>query len=98
MLTGYRILGFRLKTPYAEIDILARKGDVVAVIEVKRRTTIAGALEAVTWTQRQRLIRAAGTLTARAPDLAKCSIRLDLLALAPGHFPSHIHDAWRDEA
>ena len=98
MLKGYRILGFRLKTPYAEIDILARRGDVVAVIEVKRRSTLTQATDAVTWTQRRRLIRAAGSLTARAPALAHCSIRLDLMALAPGHFPRHIHDAWRDEA
>ena len=96
MAKGYRILGFRLKTPQAEIDILARRGSVVAVIEVKRRRTIDEALDAVTPRQRDRLLHAAGSLTARRPDLAGADIRLDLLALAPGRPPRHIRDAWRD--
>ena len=37
MLKGYQILGFRLKPPSGEIDLLARKGRTLAVVEVKRR-------------------------------------------------------------
>ena len=58
MAKGYRLLGFRLKTAQAEIDILAAKGGAVAVIEVKRRATLNEALEAVTPRQRQRLMAA----------------------------------------
>jgi putative endonuclease len=47
MAKGYRILGFRLKTPQGEIDLLARKGRVLAVVEVKLRTSIEVSLEAV---------------------------------------------------
>ena len=97
MAKGYRILGFRMKTAQAEIDVLARKGDVVAVVEVKRRASLEAALEAVSWRQRQRLLAAARSLTARWPDLAGTAIRLDLMALAPGRPPRHIRDAWRDE-
>lgn len=96
MLKGYRILGFRLKTPHAEIDILAAKGDVVAVVEVKRRTRLDAALDAVTPRQRDRLCRAAQSLAARRPDLANAAIRLDLVALAPGRWPLHVPDAWRN--
>jgi len=96
MAKGYRLLGFRLRTPQGEIDILARKGAVVAVIEVKRRTDLATALEAVSWRQRERLRRAAESLTHRRPDLAGLPVRIDLIALAPGRWPHHIHDAWRD--
>jgi putative endonuclease len=95
MAKGYRILGFRLKTPQAEIDILARKGDVLAVIEVKLRANLADAVEAVGALQRERLVRAAAMLAARRPDLANAAIRLDLMALAPGRLPRHIPDAWR---
>lgn len=94
MATGWRILAFRLKTPQGEIDILARKGAVLAVIEVKRRATIEAALEAVTYRQRQRLIAAAQGLAAKRADYAGLSVRLDLLALAPGRMPRHIADAW----
>jgi putative endonuclease len=96
MAKGYRILGFRLKTSQAEIDLLAFKGDVVAVIEVKRRASLEAALDAVTPRQRDRLLRAAKSITARRPDLTGAAIRLDLMALAPGRWPRHIRDAWRD--
>jgi putative endonuclease len=95
MLKGYRILGFRLKTPQAEIDLLAQKGQVLAVVEVKSRTSLANALEAVGHDQRERLRRAGRTLAARRPALKDAAVRLDLIALAPGRLPRHSPDAWR---
>jgi putative endonuclease len=97
MAKGYRILGFRLKTPQAEIDLLATRGKVLAVVEVKRRTSLLAALETVTFDQRERLRRAGANLAARRPGLAGASVRLDLMALAPGKLPRHIPDAWRGE-
>jgi putative endonuclease len=96
MARGYRILGFRMRTPLGEIDILACKRNIVAVVEVKRRSTIETALEAVSFRQRERLLRAAKSIAARRPDLAGSAVRLDLLALAPRRWPRHIRDAWRD--
>ena len=49
---GYRVPAQRLRTPVGEIDILARCGDVLAVIEVKARRTRAAALESITAWQR----------------------------------------------
>jgi putative endonuclease len=94
MAKGYRILGFRLKTPQAEIDLLALRGRVLAVVEVKRRVSLAIALETVTQDQRDRLRRAGATLAARRPGLQDAAIRLDLIALAPGRLPRHSPDAW----
>lgn len=95
MLKGYRILGFRLKTPQAEIDILAIRGRTLVAVEVKRRTSLLAALEAVSHDQRERLRRAAVNLAARRPALAGAAVRLDLVALAPGRLPVHIPDAWK---
>lgn len=95
MARGYRILGFRLKTPQAEIDLLAKRGQVLAVVEVKSRASLETALETVTFDQRDRLRRAGAALAANRPGLAGCTVRLDLLALAPGRLPRHIPDAWR---
>ncbi|MEI6438896.1 MAG: YraN family protein [Alphaproteobacteria bacterium] len=95
MLRGYRILGFRLRTPQAEIDILAQKGPVLAVVEVKSRTTPMAALEAVGQDQRERLRRAGRAIATSRPQLAESAIRLDLIAMSPGRFPTHIQDAWR---
>ncbi len=95
MAKGYRILGLRLRTPQGEIDLLALRGRVLAVVEVKRRTAIELALEAVDLSQRERLRRAATAVAGARPRLKACDIRLDLIALAPGRLPRHIPDAWK---
>lgn len=95
MLKGYRILGFRLASPQGEIDLLALRGGTLVVAEVKRRTTIEAALEAVRPDQRARLRRAAAAIAAGRPALKGAAIRLDLVALAPGRLPRHIPDAWK---
>jgi len=94
MAKGYRILGFRLQTPQGEIDLLARKGRVLAVVEVKLRTSRELALEAVRVQQRRRLRRAGESYAAIRPELRNIAVRLDLMALAPGRLPCHIPDAW----
>lgn len=95
MAKGYRILGFRLRTPQGEIDLLALRGRTLAVVEVKRRADLITALETVSLDQRQRLRRAGAAIAAQRPALAGASVRLDLMALAPGRLPMHIPDAWK---
>jgi putative endonuclease len=95
MAKGYRILGFRLKTRQAEIDLLAQRRGVLVVVEVKRRTSLEAALEAVTFDQRERLRRAGAAIAASRPSLTGAAVRLDLIALAPGKLPRHIPDAWQ---
>lgn len=94
MAKGYRILGFRLATPLGEIDLLAQRGKVLAVVEVKQRSTIEDALDAVTPTQRDRLRRAAAHVSAHRVALRDLFVRLDLIALAPGRAPRHLPNAW----
>jgi putative endonuclease len=91
---GYRLLGFRLRTRHGEIDLLVGKPGLVAVVEVKRRASLDAALRSLTPLQRDRLTRAARSITARRPALADAAIRLDLIALAPGRWPRHIRGAW----
>jgi putative endonuclease len=94
MAKGYRILGFRLVTPLGEIDLLAQRGKVLAVVEVKQRTTLDAALDAVTHQQRARLRRAGAHIAASRAGLRNAILRLDLIALAPGRRPRHLRDAW----
>lgn len=90
MSRGYRILGFRLKAAGGEIDLLARRGRVLAVVEVKRRSTLEAALVALKPAQQARL-RAAGQAVARGrPGLAGLELRLDVVALAPRRWPRHL--------
>ena len=98
MLKGYQILGFRLKTPAGEIDLLARKGKTLAVVEVKRRASVEIALASVSSTQRDRLLRAARALASRRSGLRQLALRMDLIALAPGRLPRHVPNIFNDLA
>ena len=90
MLHGWRIVGFRRKTRRAEIDLLAIRAGVLAVVEVKRRPTLDEAARAVGAEQRRRLAEAGRAIQARTPAYAALSVRLDMVALAPGRLPRHI--------
>ena len=92
VLHGWRIVGFRLKTPRAEIDLLARRGGVLAAVEVKRRATLDDAAQALRPAQADRLRAAAADLAARRPAFRGLSSRLDVVALAPGRAPRHLRD------
>ena len=98
MAQGWRIVGFRIRTPHGEIDILARRGDVLAAVEVKYRASRDLALEAVSPTQQRRLLRAAAFVATNRAAWRSLSVRLDLIALAPGRWPRHMPDAWRGDA
>lgn len=92
---GWGIVGRRLRTPVGEIDILARRGRVLAAIEVKARQSTAAAGEAVRAGQRARIARAAAWVAARRPELAELDLRFDAMLIAPGRLPVHVPDAWR---
>jgi len=93
-LKGYRILAARLRTPAGEIDVLARRGRLVAVVEVKARASLAEALEAVSPRQQQRIATAAEWAIAQDPRLDGCDIRFDVVAIVPGTWPRHLQNAW----
>jgi putative endonuclease len=68
-LKGYRILARRYKTPVGEIDLIARRGRVLAAIEVKARADLDLAGEAITPRQRHRISRAFAHFLGGRPDL-----------------------------
>ncbi|MDI7775984.1 YraN family protein [Asticcacaulis sp. EMRT-3] len=94
LLKGYRILGFRLKTPQGEIDLLAQKGRRLCVVEVKQRRSHEEALETVSFIQQERLWQAGLTLQAKRPRLQHLDLNIDLYTLAPGHWPRHLRNAF----
>ncbi len=92
--TGWRILARRLRTPAGEIDIVARRGRVIAFVEVKARrdSPFSAAPDA---RQRRRIARAAALFVARNPALAGCDLRFDLMVVRPWRLPRRLADAWR---
>lgn len=95
-LRGYRVLARRYRVPVGEIDLIARRGAVLAAIEVKARRDAATAGEAVSARQRRRVARALAHFLATRPDLAGLDQRFDVMLVTPRRLPHHIADAWRD--
>src|SRR6202030_2700584 len=73
-LRGWRIVAHDWRCPSGEIDILARRGRVLAVIEVKSRPDLATAVLSVVPRQRRRIARAASAFLMTRPDLAALTL------------------------
>lgn len=92
-LTGWRVLARRVKTPRGEIDIVARRGRTVAMVEVKWRATSAE-LDTAIDTYRLRRVAAAAEASAHRWQRTGDDLRIDVLLLAPGRWPRRIDNAW----
>jgi len=94
MAKGYRILAQRARTPFGEIDILARRGGVLVVVEVKARPSRDAGLSALGPFQRRRIERAAAAAAGRL-RLTGLPIRFDVVIVRPFAWPIHVCGAWR---
>lgn len=90
MAKGYRILAKRFRTPHGEIDLVARKRNLVAFIEVKARASLDEAAYAVTPRQQARIIAAAQGWLMAHPEHAEFELRFDAVLIAPGRLPRHL--------
>lgn len=90
MAKGYRILAKRFRTPHGEIDIVARRRNLLAFIEVKARASLDEAAYAVTPCQQQRIIDAAQGWLMAHPEHADFELRFDAMLIAPRRLPRHL--------
>ena len=91
---GYRIVARRWKTPFGEIDIVARRRRALVFVEVKARDRADEAAEAVTERTKRRIVAAAELWLAHHPDDNERDIRFDVMLVAPGRLPQHIANAF----
>lgn len=89
---GYRILATRFRCPVGEIDIIARKGDLIAAVEVKNRSNIDDALNALRPRQQQRIAQALSTFATRIGHHG--DLRFDIIAISNGWRLKHLKNAW----
>ncbi|MBD9385721.1 YraN family protein [Agrobacterium sp. AGB01] len=94
VLKGYRILALRYRTPLGEIDIIARKGELVAMVEVKARKAEKTAVDAVSFESQRRIRAAADVWLARMRGTGQLSLRFDIVAILPWSWPRHFRDAF----
>ena len=93
-LGGWSILARRYRTKLGEIDIVARRGGVLAFVEVKARGDAVRAVESLGDRQFGRVSRAASLFLAHHPRYADCSVRFDAV-LVSGWWPRHLPDVWQ---
>jgi putative endonuclease len=94
---GYRIAARRWKSPVGEIDIVARRRNVLVFVEVKARVGHDEAALAITPRQRRRIVSAAQAWLVRHPDDATCAIRFDAVLVAPWRLPRHMVGAFDED-
>jgi putative endonuclease len=92
-LKGWRILAVRARTPVGEVDLVARRGRVLAFIEVKAR---ASAGEAAWALDDWRLRRVAAAAEALMPRYFRTgdTVRLDAIFIVPRRWPRHMTNVW----
>lgn len=101
MLKGYRILAHNYQNPKGEIDILAVKGKVLTIVEVKARQNFEQCGQSITpWKQQKIFAAAQWLISGRAKiaglrNISECNIRFDVIFIVPWRLPKHLKDAWR---
>lgn len=93
-LKGYRIIAQRYKTPVGEIDLIVKRGRMVAFVEVKYRRSLREALECLTPSMKGRITNAARHFIAAYPQYGDYDMRFDLLALSGIFSFRHLDNAW----
>ncbi len=94
LVKGYRILARRYRTKLGEIDLIARRGDLVLIVEVKARRTLAEAMQAIARDSERRIEAAADLWLARQPDFGRLSVRFDMVAVLPWRWPVHVENVF----
>lgn len=92
---GFRIIGERFKARGGEIDLVAKRGQLLVFIEVKARTTEEGLNQAYYGVRQDRIIQAAHYWLSQNPHFQHHTIRFDVIGLAPFRWPVHIVDAFQ---
>ncbi|MFZ5618638.1 MAG: YraN family protein [Pseudomonadota bacterium] len=93
----YEILETRFRAPGGEIDLIARKGRLLAFVEVKLRKDVDAAILAVTPASQRRIERAASSYLSLRPHFGEFAVRYDIAAVS-GLRVALLKDAWREPA
>ena len=92
---GWTILRRRLRTKAGEVDVVAEKAGVLAIIEVKSRPTLAEAAVALSARQRARLVAACEISLGEHPEWGANGVRFDILVVDAASRVRRIADAFR---
>ncbi|HZC38849.1 MAG TPA: YraN family protein [Sphingomicrobium sp.] len=92
-LKGWSILARRARVHGGEVDIVARRGRMLAFVEVKARATEDAAAFALDEWRLRRVVVAAERLAPRYMRDGD-DVRIDALFIVPGRWPKHMANIW----
>lgn len=92
VLRGYRIEARNYTAHHGEIDLIARRGRVIAFIEVKARANWAQAENAIDGSKTSRMARAASHWLTRHAWAGDYTLRIDAIDIVPWRWPRHRTD------
>ena len=95
---GWTVLGRRIRTRAGEVDAVAEKAGLLAIVEVKRGATLAAAAHVLSPRQRGRLLKAAEILLGEHPDWGAEGVRFDVMLVDAAGTVRRVADAFRAEA
>lgn len=102
---GYRILKRRAKTPVGEVDLIAKKRDMLVFVEVKLRKNLDEGMYSIPQASQNRICRAANFIMANSSSISgglkgnkslnpdSQAMRFDAMIISGWSF-RHIQNAW----
>lgn len=94
VIKGYEILKLRYRNYLGEIDIIAKKANLVVFIEVKARMKYEEDYSPVTNKQILRIKNAASLFLAQNAKFHNAECRFDLIVIAGNCWPKHLQNVW----
>ena len=84
---GFEILQRNYLRRLGELDVIARRADLLVIAEVRTRSSAAfgGAATSVDRRKQQRITRAAAALLQQRADLARPAVRFDVIVVSDPH-------------
>lgn len=89
ILKGYKIMNWRYKTKLGEIDIIAKKANLIVLIEVKARSSKSNVEEVLTNHQINRIKSAAQIFLSKNPQFQDHDLRFDFIEVSKFLLPKH---------
>ncbi len=91
---GYIPLKWRYKNRHGEIDLIAKKKNILIFIEVKTRPTMELGYDAISALQKQRIENAAHLFVRKHKKYRNYGLRFDGIIITPKKWPIHMINIW----
>lgn len=94
ILKAYTVLAMRYRIKEGEVDLIIRRGRVIAFVEVKARADLASGMDAIDEMKLRKFRKAVDHWVMRNLWAEAYTLRGDAVVIRPWRLPVHIEDAF----